>query len=127
MRENVLNQVQESIDFQGLSERAEDLAAIPDVISALNISTRDKVPETKPGPYLVQWQRYPFFIEPKKIFVKNNMLAVATNRNAYSSMQINNPASLRFGKLLPGIKAQIFKPIFVSGKTSTVIWAQTFW
>ncbi|CAB9511914.1 Receptor-type guanylate cyclase gcy [Seminavis robusta] len=121
--------IQGQIDYQQLNASVTELKGVPSVIHAFNLTTRTKIPETRPGPYLVNWHRYPFSLA-QPIFQGNNLLAVKSNKEGFISSNATGTATLSFNRLDTGMAGQIFQPIFENvegGKIVGVVWLYTLW
>lgn len=128
MAANIHENIQSFLDYQGLLVKATELDEVPEVIASLNITTGHKVPETRDGPYLVNWQYWPF--NPDRFFVGNNLLALQTNRNAFAAVLATRTASLSFANLVYGVRGQVFQPIFENVETGRIVgvaWLVAYW
>lgn len=110
-------QVQEVLDYQGLNQSALDLGLLSH-ISAPNRTydpVQEKViisgivPETKPGPYLVNWQKYPY---SKPYSVMWNAQGNPSVRSAFVTGNVTGVASISFATTSNGIQSQIIQPVF---------------
>lgn len=112
----IFEQIQEDLDYLGIEANATNLVGIPDRISYLNLSAKAKFeePEESSGPYLVNWQRMPFEVEPDRIFVMNNMLRIPTIRGAVVAANLTKGAKAAFFEGILGVESQVIQPIFRS-------------
>ena len=112
-RNHIFDQIQEDLDYQGIDMNATDLKNVPDRISYFNLSAKAKFLEPEgAGPFLVNWQRMPFEVEPHRIFVMNNMLRLPTIRGAVNGANITKGAKAAFFEGVLGVESQIIQPIF---------------
>ena len=111
-RQNIYQQIQQDIDYQGLNATAEELPGIPPEVTYFNLTQKARLPEDTDGPYLVNWQRMPFEIEKGRIFVMNNMLRIPTIRSAVTSANITHLPTIAFFEAILGVESQVIQPIF---------------
>ena len=106
---NVKQQLQAAIDYSGSDKTIEDDIGEPlQRISLINITTREFRDHPGPGPYLVNWQRAPFFPS----FIMTDMLAQRTMADAVATSNITKTPTLNFAELTVGVTSQIVQPIF---------------
>jgi len=114
-RNNIYQQIQEDLDYLNIdSVTAEEVPTIPKVISYFNLTAKSKFqePEAAPGPFLVNWQRYPFEVEKGRVFVMNNMMRIPTIRSAVVAANQTLQATSSFLEALLGIESQVIQPVF---------------
>jgi len=111
-RSIIHHQIQEDLDYLNLNATATELEGIPDQISYFNLSAKAKFIEKSSGPFLVNWQRYPFETSKKRIFVMNNMLRIPTIRSAVLAASASQKATSSFLEALLGIESQVIQPVF---------------
>lgn len=129
LAENLPSIIEDTINYQGLNATIDDIKGIPSEIMAFNLSTRTKARETKPGPYLVQTQRYPFRLQ-EPVFQGNNVLAPPANREGFRVSNITKAPSLSFANIVDGVRGQIFQPVLSEGETGDIVgvlWLHTLW
>jgi hypothetical protein len=113
-RNVIHDQIQEDLDYQGIDMNATDLEGIPDRISYLNLTAKQKFvePDESPGPYLVNWQRMPFETPKKRIFVMNNMMRIPTIKGAVTVANATLGPKVAFFEGILGVESQVIQPIY---------------